>query len=123
MFLASDAKMGASLSSAALQVTPEKANAVLTPIFFLHVNLSVRVCAQDTLESFLGLSGPCCSRQALLARDNESLSPECVHMLGRTLCALDQGRSLRKKGSVQDRPARRKMGRGFCYGSCSGSST
>lgn len=34
MFLASDAKMGASLSSAALQVTPEKANAVLTPIFF-----------------------------------------------------------------------------------------
>lgn len=108
MFLASKAKMGASLSSAVLKIPPEKANTVLTPVFFFNfliffcANLSVRVCAQDTLKCFLGLPGPCCSRQAFLAKDNESPSPECVHLLGRTLCALDQCRSLRGKGSVQD---------------------
>lgn len=51
---------------------------------------------------FWGLPGPCPSRQALLARDSESPRAECVHLLGRTLCALDWRRSPRGKGNVQD---------------------
>lgn len=80
---------------------PRNSQHHLRPIVSPHVNLSVRLCTGDPLECSLGLPGPCCSRLALPDRDNESPSPECVHLPGRALCALDWCRSPRGKGSVQ----------------------
>ena len=47
---------------------------------------------------FFGVAWSLPSRQALLARDSESPRPEFMHLLGRTLCALDQCRSPEGKG-------------------------
>lgn len=49
---------------------------------------------------------------APLARDSDSPNSECLHLLRRTLCALDWCRSPREKGSAQEQQAKRKSGRG-----------